>query len=617
MSYEYIYSIENDFPNSKVDIESLIYEIRESTITIAVDYVYDKDEIECHIFMKANLSEEEHATLDEIVANHEGDPLSVSGVLSITSDRTQIVNDQMKPVDVDPEGRMKVLSYVTPQAHELSGPEHIGKLSDEQLPDCVTRCTDLAALSGTLTDDITELADNYYDKSETDTLLLTKSPISHQHDLRYYKKPEVDALIITKHSDLSGLLEDDHTQYFTTARGDIRYLKKEDAVVISGTLQSQIDNKSDISHLHDDRYYTETELDGFLANKSDISHTHSHSDLTNLSSDDHTQYLLADGSRPVEGNLAVTGDLTVQGTQFISNTEVVEVSDNTILINTGESGSGVSASYAGIEIDRGTEPNFLFVYHEAHGHFEVGISGSLQDVALKEDNPVDKHIAYWDDTEQLFVTNSISVDDVASINYVDSTAVSLQQNIDGKSDIGHTHLQSDITDLVHDATMIQHKPIDAPVPSDDGKRIVYDATQDKFKLESSGSGGGGNSFPFSYFYHAQELDWSSTNCYETWTTKIKMEVEVPTGTYRVGFFFNWLCTSTSRSLEARIVVDEKDVLYSQSTEPKDYHNENIESGFRYTKLDEGTHIIVLEFRPNRHGATIYLWNTELEFWKVG
>lgn len=616
MSYEYIYSIENDFPNSKIDIESLIYEIRLSTITIAVDYVYNKDEIECRIYMKADLSEEEHATLDEIVANHEGDPLSISGVLSITSDRTQIVNDQMNPVDVDSEGRMKVLSYVTPKEHELSGPQHIGVLSDEQLPEDVTRHAELAALSGTLTDNMYDFAESYYDKSETDTLLLTKSPTSHQHDLRYYKRPEVDALIITKHGDLSGLSDDDHSQYFTTARGDVRYFKKEDVVSISGTLQSQIDGKSSISHLHDDRYYTETELDSFLGNKSDISHNHSHSDLTNLSSDDHTQYLLTDGSRPVDGSLSIIGDLTVQGTQFISNTEIMEVSDNTILVNAGESGGGVSAGYAGVEIDRGTAPNYLFVYHEAHGHFEVGISGSLQDVALREANPVDKHIAYWDDAQQLFVTNNMSVDDVSSINYVDSTAVSLQQNIDGKADIGHTHVQSDITDLVHDATKIQHKPVDAPVPSDDGKRIVYDATEDKFKLGSSGSGGGGNSFPFSYFHHAQELDYTSTNCYERWKTKLEMSVEVPIGTYRIGFFFNWLCTSTSRDFQSRITVDD-DVLYSQSTEPKDYHNENIESGFRYTDLTEGTHTIVLEFKPSRSGATIYLWNSELEFWKVG
>jgi len=616
MSYEYIYSIENDFPNNKVDVEALTYEIRESDITIAVDYVYNRNNIECGIYMKAELVEDEHAILDTIIGDHIGDPLGVS-VLTFGSDKTQIVSSQMKAVDVDSEGRMKVLSFVTPKEHELNGPQHIGILADEQLPDCVTRCTDLATLSGTLTNEMHDFADGYYDKPEVDTLLLTKSPTSHQHDLRYYKRPEVDALIVTAHSGLTGLANDDHTQYFTTARGDTRYFKREEATAISGTLQTQIDDKSDSSHLHDDRYYTETEMDGFLNDKSDTTHNHNHANLTGLDEDDHTQYLLTNGTRALEGNFSITGDLTVQGTQFISNTETVEVSDNTILINAGESSAGVSAGYAGVEIDRGSLPNYMFVFHEGQNHFEVGISGSLQDVALREETPTDKHVVYWDETHKLFVTNDMHIDDIASINYVDSTAVSLQQNIDGKAPLSHTHSQSEITDLVHDATKIQHRPVDVPTSADDGKRIVYDAAQDKFKLEGSGAGGGGVSFPFSYFYHNQVLGDTSTNCHDKWKTKVKLTVEVPEGTYRTGFFFNWLCTSTSRSIEARIRVDSKDELYYQHTEPKDYHNENIESGFRYTDLTEGEHTITLEFKPNRAGATIYMWNAELEFWKVG
>lgn len=39
-------------------------------------------------------------------------------------------------------------------------------------------------------------------------------------------------------------------------------------------LQAALDSKSDISHLHDDRYYTETEVDEKLATKSDVSHLH-------------------------------------------------------------------------------------------------------------------------------------------------------------------------------------------------------------------------------------------------------------------------------------------------------------------------------------------------------
>lgn len=39
-------------------------------------------------------------------------------------------------------------------------------------------------------------------------------------------------------------------------------------------LQAALDSKSDVSHLHDDRYYTETETDEKLATKSDVSHLH-------------------------------------------------------------------------------------------------------------------------------------------------------------------------------------------------------------------------------------------------------------------------------------------------------------------------------------------------------
>lgn len=43
-------------------------------------------------------------------------------------------------------------------------------------------------------------------------------------------------------------------------------------------LQTQIDslstNKSDVGHIHDDRYYTESEVDVFLGTKADVGHTH-------------------------------------------------------------------------------------------------------------------------------------------------------------------------------------------------------------------------------------------------------------------------------------------------------------------------------------------------------
>lgn len=41
-----------------------------------------------------------------------------------------------------------------------------------------------------------------------------------------------------------------------------------------GALENAIDSKSDSTHTHDDRYYTESEIDSKLSAKSDSTHTH-------------------------------------------------------------------------------------------------------------------------------------------------------------------------------------------------------------------------------------------------------------------------------------------------------------------------------------------------------
>jgi len=351
-----------------------------------------------------------------------------------------------------------------------------------------------------------------------------------------------------------------------------------------------------------------------------------------LDDDDHPQYLLADGSRHVNGDLIIIGNLSVSGTEYITNTETIEVQDNIIVINKGEQANGVSKGIAGIEIDRGTELSYRFIFNESDNAFKAGVSGTEDTLALVQNAQIiEGHVPYWKHHEdalphyELSIENSLHIDNIASKDFVNSTAVSLQQNIDGKANVTHTHTQSEITDLVHDAVKIQTKPIDKPTEEDDGKRIVYDATADKFKLESSGAGGGGVSFPFSYFYRVASPEKVSTTLYgDKWYEKTKMSVKVPEGTYRIGWYYQWLCTSTSRSITVHLYEDGvdvedyrfNDILYTEQ-EPKDYRCYYTDSGFRYIDLEEGEHTFVLRFHVNRSGGVVYMWNAELEFWKVG
>jgi len=60
----------------------------------------------------------------------------------------------------------------------------------------------------------------------------------------------------------------------------------------------------------------------------------------------------------ISGNLTVQGDLTT-----ITSTDLA-VSDNIIVVNSGEQGAGIALDQAGLRIDRGTRPDAFLVYDE-------------------------------------------------------------------------------------------------------------------------------------------------------------------------------------------------------------------------------------------------------------
>lgn len=295
---------------------------------------------------------------------------------------------------------------------------------------------------------LAELGDPpYYTKEE-----LTTSGVL---DVRYYTESEIDSMLggSVDHGNLVGLGDDDHTQYirvdgtraFTgTVSGidptESAHLTTKNYVDSNFYTQSQLTS----SGVLDVRYYTESEIDSMLGGSVD------HGNLLGLGDDDHTQYILVDGSRgftgtvsgidptqsyhlttknyidsnfytqtqiqdnylPLTGgtitgnlfidqDLVVRQDLVVSGTRFITKTETVEITDNLLLINEGEVGPGVTASggVAGIEVDRGPgTTNYQFFFDETSDNFKVGEVGDLQPVATRLDNAemTASGIAIWD-----------------------------------------------------------------------------------------------------------------------------------------------------------------------------------------------------------------------------
>ena len=108
-------------------------------------------------------------------------------------------------------------------------------------------------------------------------------------------------------------------------------------------------------------------------------------------------------------NLVIKGDVTQEGDTFITQAERVEVRDNMILINEGETGAGVTAGFAGIEVDRGTEQNFMFGFNESDGMFKIGKEGNMFDVALRQPvgDMADGMFASWDAATKTFKTTNL------------------------------------------------------------------------------------------------------------------------------------------------------------------------------------------------------------------
>jgi len=97
------------------------------------------------------------------------------------------------------------------------------------------------------------------------------------------------------------------------------------------------------------------------------------------------------GDQSVSGDLTVTGNLTVNGTTTTVDTTNLAIKDNVITVNKGESGSGVSVRYAGIDVDRGDLARQRLIWDETAGKWKFGETNNELAIAT-----------------ETFVTNAVS-----------------------------------------------------------------------------------------------------------------------------------------------------------------------------------------------------------------
>jgi hypothetical protein len=69
------------------------------------------------------------------------------------------------------------------------------------------------------------------------------------------------------------------------------------------------------------------------------------------------------------GKVVVTGDLEVLGNTTWVRSESLDVKDNIIYLNSGETGAGITLQTSGIQIDRGSQLDALVVFDETINHY--------------------------------------------------------------------------------------------------------------------------------------------------------------------------------------------------------------------------------------------------------
>jgi hypothetical protein len=119
-------------------------------------------------------------------------------------------------------------------------------------------------------------------------------------------------------------------------------------------------------------------------------------------------------------NVTIAGNLTINGTTTTVNTTTLDVEDNIITINKNQTGTPETNLLSGIEVERGDETNFQFVFQESSDLFKVGQVGDLQAVATRQDTPTDLGVAYFNTTTNRF-ENTTNLKVNASGQLVDTT----------------------------------------------------------------------------------------------------------------------------------------------------------------------------------------------------
>jgi len=184
----------------------------------------------------------------------------------------------------------------------------------------------------------------------------------------------------------------------------------------------------------------------------------------------------------VGGEVVVQGNFTVKGTTSYIQTDVTELHEELLTLNAGDATLS-SGSNAGIRIKRGSGVTpYLFAFEESTDTFRIGEEGNLQTVATREDNPTNNSIAFWNNTNHQFITDS-------ALTYNQSTSELLLSNLSVSSQIS-------ATSIIENGQSLSDKYVSRSGSGDlnfDNGNLLVSNTNDAIVIVNSNNTGGSSS----------------------------------------------------------------------------------------------------------------------------
>lgn len=161
--------------------------------------------------------------------------------------------------------------------------------------------------------------------------------------------------------------------------------------------------------------------------------------------------------------IIIDGDLQVLGTRTESDVQDTTINDNTIILNSGETGAGITYDTSGIEIERGSLDNVSFVYDDTIDKFRALENATLINIQ---------------------VADPVANEDAATKSYVDTASSSIvAAGVENSVQFNTSNTFDGDSNLLYDGTSLTVGNTNISTGA-----ITVDDTNGNLELSANGTG---------------------------------------------------------------------------------------------------------------------------------